>query len=584
MANVNDFIRIKPIAYNYLNKQDDTIVSGESFNCNKRFMIISAKPIPKQYKTYVEFTVNYHPSNPTIRFIPIYLGIHKEPSFGMLNSDFCIGTVYYLTTSENLDFDIMERYNAAAETTHQTVPKLFAKIPIEKTVIGVGVDIPNNTITLYSDGNIFYSFSPITFNLSEQKDDMYFVMYSMFNEQMNGFINYGRYKTTYLPEGYWNLYQYYYNNYQLSDINGQIEFPCVAVIDGVDQGTNTQYDWVMLGNMENDIAPVDDDKHQRRIYLIHKFPIMDYLDDLHFRMESSMIKYKEKEFVPNPENINITFTNLPCPTEQKVYFEFSIRNAELSEEMSGIPISVGVCIGNKEIETKSTRLNLYHESYHRYTYINSINGEETSVDIQQVLSPSTPTQPNKVGVIMDLQNNTMHVYLDNVLFVSIQLNNMDDWKELHYIFIRSCDEAYTGELLGQCNFGEDVSELEFFDEAKSDFPDLMTLYEYYNYTIRYPIPNPPEFLCKCFVIPYYKNYNRFFYCSCFIYGGESEEEKQFSPGLNKLWDTFNVISDTEPKNNYPDRTVVDMINEIESNTNDRRIFVPYDILCSCTVN
>lgn len=584
MAIVNDFIRIKPIAYNYLNQQDNSIVNGESFNCNKRFMIISAKPIPKQYKTYVEFTINRHPSNPTIRFIPIYLGIHKEPSFGMLNSDFCIGTVYYLTTSENLDFDIMERYNAAAETTHQTVPKLFAKIPIEKTVIGVGVDIPNNSITLYSDGKEFYSFSPVTFKLNEQEEDMYFVLYSMFNEQLTGFINYGRYKTTYLPEGYWNLYQYYYNKYELSDTNGQIEFPCVAIVNGVDRGTNIYYDWELLANINNNLAPVDDENHQRRLYLIHKFPIMNYQDDLHFRMESSMIKYKEDEFIPNPDNINITFANLPCPTEQKIYFEFNIQNAEMIENYFGIPISIGISTNKDKIDIKSTRINLFHESYHRYTYINTLNKQETSNDIKQVLSPSTPTQPNTIGVIIDLTNNKLFIYLDNVLFVSIPLLEMNDWRELHYIFIRSCDEAYTGELFGECNFGENEKELEFYDEAKKDFPDLMTLYEYYNYTIRYPIPNPPEFLCKCFVIPYYKNYNRFFYCSCFVYGEESEEEKSFSPGLNKLWDTFNIISDTEEKNNYPDKTVIDMFNDIENTINDRRILVPYDILCSCVID
>ena len=76
----NQSIKIKPIAYNYKSEPDTGIVSGESFNCSKPFLILSSMSIPKNACTYMEVTITYHPENETIRHLPFYLGIHKEPS------------------------------------------------------------------------------------------------------------------------------------------------------------------------------------------------------------------------------------------------------------------------------------------------------------------------------------------------------------------------------------------------------------------------------------------------------------------------------------------------------------------------
>ena len=87
--------RILPIAYDGNSDQDNSIVNGEKFSCKKRFMILSSKPIPKYSKSYMEFTVTYHPTNVGLRHLPFYVGIHKEPSDGFMVSDFCLGSIYY---------------------------------------------------------------------------------------------------------------------------------------------------------------------------------------------------------------------------------------------------------------------------------------------------------------------------------------------------------------------------------------------------------------------------------------------------------------------------------------------------------
>ena len=80
-------------------------------------------------------------------------------------------------------------------------------------------------------------------------------------------------------------------------------------------------------------------------------------------------------------------------------------------------------------------------------------------------------------------------------------------------------------------------------------------------------------------LPYIINHKKYFPITFVVAGGESEEEKRFSPGLNKLFDTFNVVTDTEPRVNEPDKDIFELEEEIKDDLedNDRRGYYVGDI-------
>ena len=91
----------------------------------------------------------------------------------------------------------------------------------------------------------------------------------------------------------------------------------------------------------------------------------------------------------------------------------------------------------------------------------------------------------------------------------------------------------------------------------------MTYYYYYNYLLRLKlfidIPITIE------TLPYKTSYSK--YINCEVTVPDSEEDK-WSPGLNKLWKTYNVVTDTEPHNNESSITAFDMWNKVKSDANN----------------
>ena len=230
---------ILPIAYDGDSNYDPSLTSGENFSCkNKRFMILSSKSIPKRTKAYCEVTIRKcNISNNKVRHIPIYVGVMKEPSYGYMASDLCLGSVYYCNkyeyTGEDWKFPIniqsIERFKQSVDFVKSNKNSVIdSKIPKLNTVIGIGVDMVNNTITIYTDGRKFYSFSPTKFNLNTDTADFYFCLVFPLDKDNNivermsyptdisGVFNFGRVRMTYLPTGYWTLYQEYYTKEEAS--------------------------------------------------------------------------------------------------------------------------------------------------------------------------------------------------------------------------------------------------------------------------------------------------------------------------------------------------------------------------------
>ena len=68
--------------------------NGIDFNVNKLFLMVSNYPITGRDKVYFEFTVSSYTASSVVRYFPIYVGVHKEPSSGTLSNDSCLGSVF----------------------------------------------------------------------------------------------------------------------------------------------------------------------------------------------------------------------------------------------------------------------------------------------------------------------------------------------------------------------------------------------------------------------------------------------------------------------------------------------------------
>lgn len=524
---VNQTLKIKPVAYDYNSEPDSGIVSGESFNCTKPFMIFSSMPIPKSSKVYMEVTVTYHPDNNTIRHIPLYLGIHKEPSYGILVNDCVLASIYYSTTQ---DFIIKEKTLGSTVFTESSVPKLYAKIPIVKTVIGLGVDTFTNTISIYSDGKLFYSFSPKLFNIIDSTKSWYFILYNELSESINGKLNFGRYKTEYLPDGYCTLYQHYWNHENLSlDIDSTLTVPGDAYTGF------RLYNFPCKCIIENPIAPLDSDNH-RHPYLINVRSSMTYSTDNTFQMTPRT----------SDTDYDISTVNYPCPIDQKIYIEINVKEASMLSGMYGVPLRFGVSSKINDISEKSFRVNLFHRKGDTFDTYSVVNGTQLMHKIPEIDNPSIPVQPETIGLIFDLANNHLQIITNNSVFADIPIEGVDfsTPQGIAYIFFQSADEAYSGIGYNVVNFGTDVID---FTLAS----DVISFYDYWNEYIRFYLESYPEFPCRMKVRPYYTKYSWYMYCKLTVPRSDNANSLDFTPGLNMLYDTYNIITDTETHNNDP---------------------------------
>ena len=335
MAQVDQPLKIKPVPYNDFSEPDPSIVIGETFLCTKPFILLSSKGLPQNKKIYMEVTLTKNIVNKSIRHIPLYLGIHKEPSSGVLAND-CVMMSCYYTLSE--DFDIFERAKGTIPFAKQSVGKLKSRIPIVNSIIGLGVDMDNNLISIYVDGKLFYEFTSALFNFNDETNGpWYFAVYNKLYESIGGKVNYGRYKVEYLPEGYETLYQYYY--YNVPD-----PIPPTPIEPYVPTGTITRYDFDCTINAENDIAPIDPITKKRHPFLEHKVDAMWYENDTSFQMYAN-----RGSTAPD-----MTTVNYPCPADPPdfcpVYLEFNIKEAIMTKDDNnlqkyiGIPIEVGLTV------------------------------------------------------------------------------------------------------------------------------------------------------------------------------------------------------------------------------------------------
>lgn len=579
--------KIKAIGYDSRSIQDDSIVTDSSFSGTGPFLLIANRPIPKDSKVYMEFTITTpYPTNKDIRHIPLCLGVHKEPSFGVLGADCSLGACYYTKNSfllggmsaEYLAFCVRDKY-AGQLMTYRYIKETTGRVPIRGTVIGLGVDMPNNLISIYSDGVLFYSFNPSEFNMNDSGEYYLAAYCAEPGETLEGEINFGRYRCQYTPEGYFDMYQEFYDKSESSvniecQINVGLAYPYAYHEDHL-EGTF---------HVVNDLAPVTN--HRRDLELIPNHEGLEYYkDDAHTIVNKHAFSfYSTEEKLDDPD---MAYISLPIDHHKKVYFEFYSSGATLKEDQMGIPISIGITKDPTNLNIETFQIDLFHlrtDGYHLYTIKDGFEFLAGNYDIR---NPSSPIQPNTVGVIVDLENNTIELYTEGAIYTVAQPNlsiaDFTDDNELVYFFFKSQPSRFTEEGHLICNFGtklpselgngEDSDDLlGYIDEPLkwsflADETYVQSLFYYYNYPLK--TSTYKDIPCTAKIISDHIPYSKYIFSTITVQE-DAKETSKWGPGLNTLYVSYNKVSDVEAKVNKPNKSIFDIHKLMEQDSKNNK--------------
>lgn len=575
-------MKITPVAYDNNSRYSPNLLDGDNFTVSTPFLILSSQAIPKtNARFYFEVTITSMEKNTIYRYLPIYLGVHKEPSTGVLGNDFCLGSIYYTRRQE---IETFENYRANGYSKHYIVDSTNARTPIINTVLGIGVDMISNTITIYSDGKEYYSFSPEEFNMMNEQGDFYFAICSRVYANMSGYINFGKYRTLYKPDGYWDLYQWFQDRYLYQqDIYGFIKY------SSGNQNTDDYYDkrikigFDFNGNIttENELADLTT-PHYRKLYVITN--------------ESNYKNEDKNQYYINPKNdtdeidtdINkdtgeIARLCYPIPLETPIYFEITVKEAKLSDDVLGIPVSIGLMTND---ERATFKINLWHDIYHKFKVITQYYNKQNMWDVYGgVYNPTEPAEPDVIGILINLKEQLIQIYTDNKLFMEARLSDYivlgrddsgtqqkdaftDDEKKLInfntpydiiYAFIQSDYHTISERGYVICNFGDPNTDP---DKLEYTIPNgAMSYWYYYNWSIRELAHTDME--CVLSVLSNHVSVAKSFTASLYVKYSEDSIPLGFTPGMNMMWDTYNVITDDEDYHNIPDRSIFDIKKDID---------------------
>ena len=389
----------------------DNVLSSDGlhFDYDKPFFLIANLPIKN--KTMFEINItDYYPIN-KIQHIPLYVGISREPSLGVLIADYAISSLFYDVTDpryEILSNEIPDNvlYIDGSSTDADGNSVIGTRKPGIGDTIGVAVDYHTNKIKLFVNYNNeypydgeydkpFYSYTP-PFNIAEQPN-MYFCIYSNINykyieedynfriasmddlKHISGYVNFGKNGLTHPVPGYDSLYKAYYERMADQEIHAELgsdDNPCYVYIGGdVFNPYSIQWDGEL--SVENELEPDTDN-----LALVTDDPEFITTKSNKYNMNANTYIKADYDFETGEDNkYGITnsykvggnvYINYPIPTTDKVYFEYTVKEGELKDRIVGIPIAMGITsvplVGKPSQEkvtnpntimTESIRVNLY---------------------------------------------------------------------------------------------------------------------------------------------------------------------------------------------------------------------------------
>ena len=161
-------------------------------------------------------------------------------------------------------------------------------------------------------------------------------------------------------------------------------------------------------------------------------------------------------------------------------------------------------------------------------------------------------QPDIIGIMLDLKEQTISVYTNHKLFMKADLNEYlgytDDTRtfistekgqiffnskdEVYHLFIKAVPDAFTGNGYVIGNFGEpDNPDLRY--AGLYDNIDVMTYWYYYNYGIRYLVSG--DMNCIITTLPYKISVAKTFSGMVYVKSKYDGNDLDFSPLEYDVW-------------------------------------------------
>ena len=364
--------------------------NGIDFNVNKLFLMVSNYPITGRDKVYFEFTVSSYAASSVVRYFPIYVGVHKEPSSGTLSNDFCLGSVFYSTTDGK--YSVMEKHKKTASTKSRDPGTASFHPPAAKETVGVAIDRWNNQITIYVEGNKLYSFKPSLFNMKNETAPFYAALYSAIPASLVGTFNLGASGCKHTPKGYKTIHQLINKDVVKTEMVGSF----TVIRTGKTQMQEFNGGLTVTGIKGNG-----------------KTTIIATSSDNEVKADNTFVLNSDK---------GIIYSKLPLPSRYKIYSEIYCRDGTLQTNQLGIPLMLGITDSPNNLYNGNTiQIPLHHKKNNCYEYQERIGSNVTTYIINDV-DTSIPNEEGKyIGVGIDLKARTIDIWVDKVHFYTYHI-------------------------------------------------------------------------------------------------------------------------------------------------------------------
>ena len=487
--------------------------NGQDFSADKLFLLVGNHPIGLDERVYFEFTVKSYTQSTVLKYFPIYVGIHKDPTSGTLSNDFCLGSVFY--SVQTGQYSVMEKHLKTASTKTSNPGTASTRPPASDEIVGVAIDRKKNIITIYVEGKKLYSFKPSLFNMAKETASFYPALYSNIPADMEGIIEMGAGGCKYVPSEYKTVFQWHNKDKVKKDIIGQLTVNKPAPRD-------------MAGFIGS--ITVTDIKGNGSIKSITT-------------SSTNTVKSDYLSFKINDDK-GVIHTNLPLPYRYKTYTELYVRDGILQMNEFGIPLMIGITDSPDNIYGGNTvQIPLHHKREHCYEYYERIGSSVTTKVINDTFT-SVPNEEGKyIGIGVDLKARTIDVWIDKVHFYTYQITRFRP-NTGFYLYIKG-DKSFTNYITGNFNYGADEATDPRNNPFKMDIPDeYMSLWHYYNRLVFHPVPNIPEINgIGLTIIDKFTLFSRYLYGYVNVKEYVTSQMAKFGNGLNWMMDTYNTITD-----------------------------------------
>ena len=536
-------INLSGILYN---GKPDYSISNNNLNFNIKGIteVITSYDIKPYDKSYFEFTITSYNSINGIKYVPLYVGVSKEISQGVNSNDFCYGSIFYDMVSAN--YSIIENTKGSMTNIERSPLNITAKTPIINDIVGVGIDAQNNEITIYVNGNILYSFNPVLFDIGKTTDKIYAAIYCPNGYgKIHGKFNFGKSTLSYLPSGFISAHRVY-NKFKVSDtISGKL------IVKRDEPAISKE----LTGTIN-----IDSIKGNGDVYLVQDNSVHD--------LQPGNLKFLMR-LVEAP-----LFSNLPFPNDLKVYTEIYIRDGILSSKYLGVPISIGFTDSPSAFLYESPIANyiniqLYHILQRPYIYIEHKSGSTVSKKYIGDLETIIPAEQGRwIGIELDPLAREITIWINKIKYYTYKF----DMPIPHnpYLYIKNDRDVYVNNINGEINFGaeEDLTS-DFSKIFKGNKPDdCISLWHYYNRMGHFAVTNMPEIVGQVIVNNTPEDINGYIVGYIIVGETELEEGYEFGNGLNRMYKTYSVMSDTDPHNIEPKYHKYPYINKLIAKHND----------------